>query len=126
MNKAFAALALWLGAALPLQAGPQAISTSLTECSVIFREAGDLRAQKGKPQEDVDALYRASGNFLKAAVARAEDEGREDPLAWIAGESHRLEVKWQGRFSSISAFKENMEWIAYCRSIAQDRGISMK
>jgi len=102
----------------------QAISTSLTECSMIYAELAALGARKGKDGATVNAMQATSTVFLVHARAQAEAEGRPDPYAAIRSEQDRLQEKWDGRFRSFLRLGENKDWIDYCRALGQSRGIT--
>ncbi|QGX99954.1 hypothetical protein EI983_17435 [Roseovarius faecimaris] len=103
----------------------QPISTSLTECNVIFSELAVIGEARGKSQDEIAAITRSATVFLDAAFAQAKHEGQPDAYEHVRSDLHRLTDKWDGRFSRITLLNENMEWIKYCRALGKDRGLEL-
>lgn len=103
----------------------QPISTSLTECSVIFTELADLGTRRGKDQAMTDAALVSASLFIVEARAQAGREGVSEPYGHVQAEQARLTEKWSGRFSSLRLLGENKDWIDYCRALGKSRGLTL-
>ncbi|TMV10245.1 hypothetical protein FGK63_04055 [Ruegeria sediminis] len=118
------ALAICVAGAAQAQ-NRQPISTSLTECSVIFTELADLGARRGKDEDTVNAALVSASLFLVEAREQAGREGTSEPYGHIQSEQDRLAEKWEGRFSSLILLNENKDWIDYCRALGKNRGLAL-
>jgi len=105
--------------------GKQAISTSLSECSVIFVELAEVGLRRNKPQDSVEKISATASAFFKEAILQAQREGRAAPKDYVAAEYHRLLDKWQGRFGKITYLSENKDWVDYCRALGKSRKIPL-
>lgn len=126
---AFAVLAL---TALPVagdaKAQSQAISKSLTECTVIFQVYGLMAKNQGKPAELVGHFSQAAARFRDAALEKAEQEGQADPKQYVTDTYNELLPKWQEKYAAITGedmvamakeTKSITEWVAYCGSLGR-------
>ncbi len=118
------ALALSFAGAAQAQ-NRQSISTSLTECSVIFSELAEIGAKREKDEKTVNAALVSASLFLVKAREQARFEGDLTPYSTIQSEQERLTTKWDGRFSSLWLLNENKDWIEYCRALGRDRGLTL-
>ncbi|MFK7839882.1 MAG: hypothetical protein AB8B83_06070 [Bdellovibrionales bacterium] len=107
----------------------QPISVSLAECSVIYGVTSITAEEKGKPEEQINAMRRMSEVFEDASYEQAEAEGQSDGKAFIESRMQGLVDKWHERWLSddhvkaLSLMKENMEWVGYCGALGKDRGL---
>lgn len=126
---AFAVLAL---TALPVagdaKAQSQAISKSLTECTVIFQVYGLMAKKQGKPEEMIGYFNKAAARFRDAALETAEKEGEADPKQYVSDTYSELLPKWQQKYAAITGddmvamakeTKDIMDWVNYCGSLGR-------
>ncbi|WP_281972563.1 hypothetical protein [Ruegeria faecimaris] len=103
----------------------QPLSTSLTECSVIFTEQAELRARRNKDQTTTDAVLASAALFVVEARDQAAMEGIKNPYKHIQSAQVRLSETWHVRFGNLALLNENKDWIDYCRALGKDRGLTL-
>lgn len=103
----------------------QAISISLTECSVIFSGLADLGLRRNKPQSEIREISATATAFREEALSQAQQEGQPDPQNYVLIQTDRLADKWLGRFGKIGLLQENKDWIDYCRALGKSRKIPL-
>ena len=131
-KKSICALSLFALTALSTvngaQAQSQAISKSLTECTVIFQVYGLMAQKQGKPEEMVGHFSKAAARFRDAALEKAEAEGQEDPKQYVSDTYNALLPKWQQKYAAITGdnvvamvkeTKDITEWVEYCGSLGR-------
>lgn len=131
-KKSIFALSLLAFAALPSAAQAegqsQAISKSLTECTVIFQVYGLMAKKQGKPEEMIGYFNKAAARFRDAALETAEKEGQQDPKTYVSDTYNELLPKWQKKYAAITGedvvamtkeTKDIMDWVNYCGSLGR-------
>lgn len=119
-----ARLTLSLCAAIAF-AGPafaaQPIYKSMVECGAIYTASAEL--VRSKPKKDLlitaAQVWRAEA---VSAVAAARMPDAQSYVAMMHGEKLRL---WRGKGSYAALTQEFRDWTAYCRSLADARGITL-
>ncbi|WP_137703128.1 hypothetical protein [Marimonas lutisalis] len=102
----------------------QPISTSLTECAVIYEEIATEGARRGAmSRPEIPELQENAQRFRVEALAQARREGRRDPKSHLEEETTRLTSKWDGRFANLLEIRNNADWLDYCRALGRSRGI---
>lgn len=128
ITAAFALLTLTPQTAKAEEAQKQAISKSMTECTVIFQVYGLMAKNQGKSEEMIGYFDKAAARFRDAAVTRAEAEGIADPKQHISDTYNELLPKWQEKYTAITKgsmvemtteTKDIMDWVNYCGSLGR-------
>lgn len=110
------------------EAPKQAISKSMTECTVIFQVYGLMAKNQGKPEEMIGYFDKAAARFRDAAIARAEAEGITDSKQHISDTYNALLPKWQEKYTAITKgsmveltteAKDIMDWVNYCGALGR-------
>lgn len=128
ITAAFTLLTLAPQTAKAEEAQKQAISKSMTECTVIFQVYGLMAKNQGKSEEMIGYFDKAAARFRDAAVTRAEAEGIVDPKQHISDTYNELLPKWQEKYTAITKgsmvemtteTKDIMDWVNYCGSLGR-------
>ncbi len=118
-------LSLCFGGGTPaLAQNVQPYSTSMVECGVILQNLADLGRRGNKDPDLIAQMDATAANFLVAAPKQARKEGVSEPGAHVTALRKEMTGKWDGRFSSIRHFQENIDWIDYCNAFAKAQGVS--
>lgn len=106
----------------------QAISKSLTECTVIFQVYGLMAKDQGKPDNIVAYFNKAAARFRDAAMTQATAENVADPKQYVSDTYTDLLPKWQKKYTAITKgsmvemtaeTKDIMDWVNYCGSLGR-------
>jgi hypothetical protein len=117
-----------MAAPAPAEVQSQAISKSLTECTVIFQVYGLMAKKQNKPEEMIGYFNTAAARFRDAALETAEKEGTADPKQYVADTYSALLPKWQQKYAAITGedvtvmakeTKDIMEWVNYCGALGR-------
>ncbi len=112
----------------PAEVQSQAISKSLTECTVIFQVYGLMAKKQDKPEEMIGYFNEAAAKFRDAAVETSEQEGQPDPKQYVTDTYDALLPKWQQKYAALTGedvtamakeTKEIMEWVDYCGALGR-------
>ncbi len=112
-------LAVILAVAGPVAAQP--FSQSMAQCAGLFEGVRNVISKPG----NLEKLDAAAAAFSVAAVEQARAEGQADPEAWVAQHQGEMRTEWEA-YGGLAAFSQDfVDWVDYCRSFADDRGIDM-
>lgn len=112
----------------PAEVQPQALSKSLTECTVIFQVYGLMAKKQGKPEQMIGYFNKAAARFRDAALEASEQEGQTDPKQYVTDTYDALLPKWQQKYAALTGednaamakeTKDIMEWVNYCGGLGR-------
>jgi hypothetical protein len=124
MHRLLLVIPLCLG--LPESAtAAQPISESFVECAQLFDLSN--RAHPSRRDTENGAMLRyAAEQMMSGAHAEAETEGRKNIPAYLEQMAQDKACKWDEKGGLYVMTQDFRDWAAYCRSLAQSRGISLK
>lgn len=110
-------------AAVPARAQSQPIYESMCDCSAIYFVLSASAEERGKSMAKVEKLQRAGDQFFYAAYEMAATRGKPD--GFIEDMVQQKVLRWNDKISSLVEWKDNKEWMKYCRALGRKQGLSV-
>ena len=100
-------------------AAAQPFSKSMAECAGLYAFGRDYVDRA----ETVQLLEYGQAKWVNAAIVQAQEEGVANPTSYVDAAMEAKYAEWQGK-GVMAVFSEELgDWMDYCRSFADHRGI---
>lgn len=109
-------------ATLAAPAAAQPFSQSMAQCAGLYAAMSELISRPDRKAK-LDAAAQA---FDAAALRQAENEGQDDPEAWVTRHRVSMYDTWAGKGAGAVFGQEFRDWTAYCYKFARNRGIELE
>ena len=107
---------------IPTMASAQPYSHSMADCAGIYQNA----AQWVDTDESANKLMHAVTQWADAAVTQARAEGISSPEERMWQRIDSKTSEWETKGAGVFFTQDFRDWMQYCRSFAQDRGLSIQ